>query len=168
MYKRQIKDKVDTLTGQYDDEAELDLYKNKCGAERLEFRTETAIARQKKIVERCEALKKKLVKAAARELSDKEKAWIAEVDTLDQKLDEEEDTPLLQRLAKVKTLTSELKEQAEEVKASPKSNGLGRSTVKVPGGFRKARVDGVMELLERESALVDAATEKLMRLKVDG
>jgi nucleoporin NUP82 len=165
---REIKDKVDTLTGVYDDEAEMDAYNDTCGAERLQHRTDQAISRQKKIVERCEALKKKLAKAAARELSDKEKAWIAEVEALDQKLDDGEEAPLLRRLTQVKTLTSELKEQAEEVKASPKSNGLGRSTVKVPEGFRKQRVNGVMELLERESALVEAATEKLMRLKVDG
>jgi nucleoporin NUP82 len=165
---REIKEKVDTLTGQYDDDAEMDAYENTCGAERLQLRTDTAISRQKKIVERCEALKKKLAKAAARELSDKEKQWIAEVHNLDHKLDEEEETPLLKRLSQVKTLTSELKEQAQEVKsAAPKSNGLGRSTVKVPEGFRKQRVNGVMELLERESALVEAAREKLVRLKVE-
>lgn len=165
---REIKDKVDTLTGQYDDEAELDTYNDKCGAERLDYRTTQAIARQKKIVERCEALKKKLAKAAARELSDREKAWMAEVESLDAKLDDAEETTLLRRLAQVKTLTSELKEQAEEIKASPNSNGLGRSTVRIPEGFRKQRVNGVMELLERESALVEAATEKLFRLKVEG
>jgi nucleoporin NUP82 len=165
---REIKEKVDTLTGQYDDEAEMDAYDNTCGADRLQLRTETAISRQKKIVERCEALKKKLAKAAARELSDKEKAWIAEVESLDQKLDDEMETPLLRRLAQVKDLSAELKDQAEEVSKAPKSNGLGRSTVKVPEGFRKQRVNGVMELLERESALVEAATEKLRRLKVDG
>ncbi|QDS69228.1 hypothetical protein FKW77_001146 [Venturia effusa] len=165
---REIKDKVDRLTGAYDDEAELDAYGGRCGAERLEYRTDRATERQKKIVERCEALKRKLGKAAARELSDKEKSWMAEVESLDEKLDNAEDIALLKRLATVKALASELKEQAEECTWSPTSNGLGgRSRVKVPEGFRRKKVDEVMGLLERESALVDAAMEKLGRLKVD-
>lgn len=164
---REMKDKIDTLTGAYDDDAELDAYGGKCGAERLNERTSRTIARQKKIVERCEALKKKLAKAAARELSDKEKAWMAEVEDLDEKLDNAEDIPLLKRLATVKALSSELKEQAEEMKSSPRSNGLGRSVVKVPDSYKKTRVNEVMTLLEREEALVGAAMEKLGRLKID-
>lgn len=164
---REIKEKVDTLTGAYDDESELDAYDGKCGAERLDVRTSRAMARQKKIVERCEALKKKLAKAAARELSDKEKAWMAEVENLDEKLDNAEDIPLLKRLATVKALTAELKEQAEEAKSSPRSNGLGRNLVKAPEVYKRTRVNEVMVLLEREEALVGAAMEKLGRLKID-
>ncbi|TID13060.1 Glucan endo-1-6-beta-glucosidase B [Venturia nashicola] len=165
---REIKDKVDTLSGAYDDETELESYEGKCGADRLNERTDRAMARQKKIVERCEALKKKLAKAAARELSDKEKAWMVEVETLDEKLDNAEDIPLLKRLATVKALTSELKEQAEEAQSAPRSNGLGRSVVKVPDSYKKTRVNEVIALLEREEALVGAAMEKLGRLKIDG
>lgn len=170
---REVKERIEGLTG--DDEDVDEEGEAARGTARIMRRLESAVDRQQSIVTRHEELKKRLAKVSARDLSDKEKAWIAEVKKLQKTLPPADDpacseVPLVRRMEDVKELTRELVAQAKSVEGDAalkgKESTRDRSAVKVPEGFRKAKVKGVMELLDRESALVEAAAERLGRLSV--
>jgi nucleoporin NUP82 len=167
---KEIKDRVEKITGEDDDTYEEGVPH---GKERLDERIEQARKRQHAIIDRLEALKKNMTKASARELSDKETAWIAEVKRLSKNVPEDEkakdETPLLRRFEDVKHLSTELVEQGKKSsgeKGNENTSTAMASSVRVPEGFRKTKVKGVMDMLNRETALVEAAAERLSRLSV--
>ncbi|KAL9065152.1 MAG: hypothetical protein Q9157_007568, partial [Trypethelium eluteriae] len=92
--------------------------------------------------------------------------------------DEDVETGLMDRFEEVQRLTKELVVQAREAvgdKATPENRPTSedrgeeaneRNGVGVAPAFRKAKVTEVEEMLERESALVEATMEKLDRLRL--
>jgi nucleoporin NUP82 len=169
---RELKEVIERLTGDDDEEGDQD--DGLRGGEKLERRIEDAKERQKRITERLDRLKSSLGKVSTRQLSDKEKSWAKEIEDLDRKLvtgevDEEKGAKasgLMERVMRVTSLSAELASQAKDA-AEGESGETGRKkSAAVPREFRKARVQGVMELLEREQVLVDRAVEKFGRLKV--
>ncbi|KAI9654091.1 MAG: hypothetical protein M1821_006802 [Bathelium mastoideum] len=155
--------------------------------ERVEERVEGVRRRQVELGERWEALRRKVGALGGRELSVKEVAWRREVEGVDEMLmplreegegrEGEDERGLIDRFEEVKRLTGELVKQGRDVvkdaaeQATPTSGNHGdqldRSNgVRVAPAFRKAKVAEVEEMLERESALVEATMEKLERLKL--
>jgi nucleoporin NUP82 len=146
----------------------------------LEERIKDAKGRQQDLLERFERLKRKVTRggAGARELSDKEKVWAEEVSKLSKavlplessskSLDDKKASKPSERFEKVKTLKEELVERAKELgeEAEGESNNLVGSKVKVPSEIRRQKVKQVMELLERETALVEGAKGRLERLSL--
>ncbi|KAJ9645852.1 hypothetical protein H2199_002895 [Coniosporium tulheliwenetii] len=70
-----------------------------------------------------------------------------------------------QRVEEVRRLVKDLVAQAKEAANEP-GDTAAVPAVRVPSDFRKAKVAQVRELLDRETALVEAATEKLDRLSI--
>lgn len=87
------------------------------------------------------------------------------------------DASLIARLQNVTQLQKELLDKAKEAtekKTVPEEKeedlqssqlSMSTSSSRVPPDFRKQKVQQVMQLLERETALVDAVTERLGRLR---
>lgn len=175
----ELKTRIEQITG--DEENESD-----------EVRLTRALAERKQkqdeLMQRFENLKRKVQQKAARELSAKEKAWADEVKGYDQGLSEAEENNKemkttmskslqpLKRLEEIRNLKDELSQQVAEVEGKEKNNTIERapqksvspsvSSLKIPTEIRKAKVAQVMNLLNRETQLVDALQEKLERLSV--
>ncbi|KAI2787914.1 Nucleoporin NUP82 [Penicillium oxalicum] len=142
----------------------------------LDKRLQAAKAKQDEITRRYDALRKKLLNSGGRPLSEKEKAWISEVNTLNDSIGEkapsanEADQQLTQRLVTVKDLAHELVAEAKTISAkalspepgSPASPGGAQP--KVPQRLQRAKVADAMRMVERESAVIDAITSRLERL----
>ncbi|KAI9822996.1 MAG: hypothetical protein M1832_002650 [Thelocarpon impressellum] len=172
-FKDQIKrangfaDKVDDVLG--DDEDDLDGTGREGGNAGIERRLAAALDRQEDLAGRYDALRRKLARRGGRELSDKEKAWVTEIDTIDSSISAttsergKQPSPW-SRYKEAKELASSLVSQAEEVTngAEPEAS----TGFKVPPEIRKARVSQVMKLLDRESALVEATKDRLERLSL--
>lgn len=172
-----VAQQIDGVTGDDEDYAQESSEDRAAGSAKVDSRIEKVKAKQKELIERTERLRNKLNKAGTRELSDKERAWFAEVDKMKQSLinaggaerggtdeDDVEPTPL-KRLQQVKQLKDDLLQQASELHDSVAEEQPDKA-VRVPGEFRKAKVKQIMELLERETAMVEAATKKLKKLTV--
>ena len=208
-FREQIKrvketaEKIDQVLGEdadnYEDGAE------KTGKEALSERLEAARERQKGLLARYEETRKKSGKLGGRDLSEKEQAWVAEIEKLKQSLLDPEDcededdqnshihhddkpqdpqksktnknapTPpqeLYQRHQIAKSLLNDLLSHVKETQrpessdSNPNDDDGGGEEAKVPLGLRKKKVEMVMGLLERESALVEAAQARLERLSL--
>jgi len=140
--------------------------------DRVEARIKAASERQAELNARIDEVRRKATRGSNRELSDKEKAWIDEVDTLDHTTataEEGNDEPLdpkghAARLTVVQKLERDLLEQVQEL--SNEKEVATPQKLKVPSDIRKAKMAQVMGLLERESALVEAAKSRLERLSL--
>ena len=68
-----------------------------------------------------------------------------------------------------RSLVARAKEAADQQpkpqKDSSESDDLSASTSRIPADFRKQKISQVMQLLERETALVDAVADRLGRLR---
>lgn len=171
-----VAQQIEGVTGD-DEEFPQEDEDKQIGSAKVDSRIEKVKARQKELLERTERLRNKLNKAGTRELSDKERAWFAEVDKMKQAIingsgaerngadeDEVEPTPV-RRLQQVKQLKDDLIQQASELQDTVAEEQPGTG-VQVPSEFRKVKVKQIMELLERETAMVEAATKKLRKLTV--
>lgn len=164
--------KIDALTGDYDDvgggEGEGP---REVGTRRIEMRLERARERQRGILERFRRLRGDVAGIDGRVLSDREKGFGREVRRMAEKVGVEigeggeEQTELQKRHRHLKAIKEDLARQAEEVGES-KDGEKKESPLKVSSGFRRERERGVMELLEREEALLEAVTERANRLSV--
>jgi nucleoporin NUP82 len=151
------------------------------GNEGVEKRLHDVKLRQLELAERVDRVKKKASKGAAgRQLSEKEKAWIEEIETLGSALlsstaadphpnKQKRETPS-ERFDAVTKISSTILANfsAAEEKFSDDSASVsttGRS-VRVPTELRKQKVAEVMELLEREGALVEGAKSRLEKLNL--
>ncbi|KAJ5485491.1 Nucleoporin NUP82 [Penicillium diatomitis] len=142
----------------------------------LDKRLQAAKDKQDEITRRYEALRKKLLNSGGRPLSQREKAWISEVKSLNASIDEEEPETnetheqLKQRLETVKNLANELVAEAKNLsaKASSPEPGSpaspGGAQPKVPQRLQRAKVADAMRMVERESAVIEAITSRLERL----
>ncbi len=166
--------RVEAVTVDDDESVDPILTRN----EAIERRIQAANEKQKKLTERIEAMRQRVSKGMSRELSDKERAWVEEVKILETKVigegvgDErirssaqwKEKYPWA-RYEEALDLNEELLEQVKalELKEEPETI-LSSVNVKVPADIRKAKYQQIMNLLERETALVDGAKNRLERL----
>jgi nucleoporin NUP82 len=136
-------------------------------------RIKAANDRQKEITERLEKVRKRIAKGTSRELSDKEKAWVEEVKVLESKVlgvgeqirsSETESKEPWARYEKIEQLKDNLFEQVK--KFSEGEEEVTSTSVKVPSEIRKAKMGQIMNLLDRESALVESAKNRLERLSL--
>ena len=176
-----LKSRVDAIRGVHrDGDTDKDMY---------ELRVAVSRDRQKKLVERVDSLRKTVGKATSRPLSAKERAFIGEVKTLDVSVSggKEEVTPagakqqLWKRLEDVRRLQADLTAEAESLvkageetddaeptKAATPSGGRGGSELRIPQDVRRMKLQQVQSLLARETALVEAVTSRLEKLKASG
>ncbi|KIW04726.1 uncharacterized protein PV09_04458 [Verruconis gallopava] len=172
---RELKEIVERVTGDDDENGGSE----DCGLQsevvKLNLRVTEARERQKNLAERVDRLKNSLSRISTKQLSDKEKAFKKELEDFDCKLNSGEYSPrggvkssaLMDRIMEVTTLSASLTKQAKEsLEEGEGQNKRVGSKGNVSSGFRKAKIQGVMELLEREQIAVDRAAEKLERLKV--
>ncbi|MCJ1400796.1 hypothetical protein MMC11_004004 [Xylographa trunciseda] len=144
------------------------------GSAKLDKRLQNARKRNDEISARHEALRKKLMRAGSKELSDKEQSWIAEtkkVATLvltpgdgDAPGLGEQKHDLVKRYEESRALAEDLVNDARDACKSGEMEGKSNGMFKVPPDIRKEKVGRVMALLERETALVSAVQERLERI----
>jgi nucleoporin NUP82 len=133
--------------------------------ENVEERFNNAMIRQKELTERVDNLKRRATKHVTRPLADKERAWADEVNVLatniqvDDRFDPADEKGPQQRFDEVMELKDDLIAQAKEAVAP--DQGSAKEDVQVPSGTRKAKVAQIMSLLDRESALVEGARNRL-------
>jgi len=162
--------RVEAITGEDFDDGPAE-----SSDEILVRRLEAARVKQKEITDRFERMRKKVAKGTSRELSDKEKAWIEEITTLERKVLGEENNDLAldrkvkepwQRYEEIRQLQDDLLEQARELAGEGEATPVSAASVKVPSEIRKAKVAQIMTLLDRETALVEGAKSRLERLSL--
>lgn len=136
--------------------------------QKVETRIEAAKVRQQELNKRIDEMRKKASRGSSRELSDKEKAWIDEVQILNNKITRQEGVKDSKepwaRYEKVATLKKDLLKQVQDLEVQ--DEGVATPNVKVPSEIRKAKMTQVMGLLDRETALVEAAKSRLERLSL--
>ncbi|KAJ5387111.1 hypothetical protein N7509_009652 [Penicillium cosmopolitanum] len=146
--------------------------------EALDKRLDAAKDRQAELAQRYDALRKKLLNSGGRPLSEREKAWVNEVNVLSESFSEQEepkgdeqDQALAQRLEMVKQLATSLISETKSIVAkapSPTEPGSpsspGGSQPRVPQRLQRAKIADAMRMVERESAVIDAITSRLERL----
>ncbi|EAW06355.1 uncharacterized protein ACLA_080390 [Aspergillus clavatus NRRL 1] len=147
--------------------------------EALDKRLQTAKDKQMQLVERYENLRNKVLKSGGRPLSEKEKSWLSEVETLsaslekhaEKKEEQEKDETLPQRLETVKEIAADLLAEAKSVAAkSPVAAEPGTPSSpsaagpRVPQRLQRAKISDAMRMVERESAVIEAITSRLNRL----
>lgn len=187
----EISKRAEAVTGDDDEGQDADEPRI-VGKERIDQRMENARNRSKDLAKRVEAMRRKMANLGGKELSAKEEAWAAEVATLSSSLGEEQPRQDAITAAPEETLTSRLQAAAElqrtlvaranecsqqqksitepsqEDGAESPSQDLSASTSRIPVDFRRQKIAQVMQMLERETALVDAVMDRLGRLRVMG
>ncbi|KAL9019097.1 MAG: hypothetical protein Q9185_003639 [Variospora sp. 1 TL-2023] len=160
-----------------------DTVKGHNAKERLESRLERARVRDVNLKERMGRLKRQMTKLEARPLNDRERDFATELRHLVQatgsQLGEndvvdgnghsnEEMAPWWQRYEEVRHIKEGLVKAAKDFEANKDENQEGGNIEEYgfPSQMRRRKVEHVMGLLERESALVDAVTARLDRLGV--
>ena len=143
---------------------------------RFESRAEKAQERQRSLTERLERLRKTVSKSTSRELSAKERAWAEEVRSVESNVEEpvssqakpSQSTPLWQRLDDATELQSELLTEVEALKKKGEvdvTSSPSARELRIPQDIRRSKLQQVQGLLTRETALVEAVTERLERLQ---
>ncbi|KAI0382891.1 hypothetical protein F5Y04DRAFT_34750 [Hypomontagnella monticulosa] len=172
----EVKARVEAITGEDQDEEGEPESSNTA----MEKRIQAAREKGEALGQRLEKMRKMVSKATSRELSDKEKAWVNEVNALDTNLfgsTAPADGPTRLKLTRrryeeVMQLRDELVEEAEKLGATAGEGeeNLSASTtdLRIPSELRRAKISQVKKLIERETALVDAVKERLERLAVVG
>jgi nucleoporin NUP82 len=164
----EIASRVEAVTGDDVDEGPA-LSSNEVMVERIKV----AKDRQLDITSRLEKIRKRAVKGTSRDLSDKEKAWVEEVKVLNGKVfgvgeqtassDPASNEPWA-RYVKAEQLKDKLLKQARDLPEEEEE--LTSSSVKVPSEIRKAKMDQIMTLLDRETALVEGAKNRLQQISL--
>ncbi len=174
----QIATHIDKVTG--NDEAELE-DSSTFGNAKIDERLERVKARQDEINARYESLRRKMASIGPGELSEKEAAWVEELSTMNSAVDASNRTltddvdgsekPAWQRLKKLKDLQKNMTKQVEEATKTGNKEGEREQErgggVKVPSHSRKAESEMVQEMLQRNTVLVEAATNRLRGLGVN-
>jgi nucleoporin NUP82 len=182
----EISKRAEAVTGDDDDGGQDIDQPRLVGKDKINERMEAARTRSSDLAKRVEAMRRRMAKElGGKELSAKEEAWAAEVTALSASLGEAEpsqDTSstlvtddLTSRLTAIsdlqRSLIARANEAAEQQKALAPSTptaedtqDLSASINRVPADFRKQKIAQVMQLLQRESALVDAVAERLGKL----
>ncbi|KAI8634589.1 hypothetical protein F5Y19DRAFT_118019 [Xylariaceae sp. FL1651] len=172
----EVKARVEAITGE-DQGEEGELESSNAAIER---RLQTAKEKGEALSQRLEKMRRTVNKATSRELSKKEQEWVREVKALDTGIlgsAKSTDGPnrarqYKERYERVMELKDELAEQAQTLRA-PASEEEGksspsRSDLRIPSELRRAKINQVKGLLERETALVEAVKSRLEHLAVIG
>ncbi|KAK1756231.1 hypothetical protein QBC47DRAFT_460087 [Echria macrotheca] len=181
----EVKQRIDTISGNEsgdDEPVSEDML--------IKDRLRIAKDRQLELTKRMEGLRKKFTRATSRELSDKEKAWVEEVRSLEESVLGTDDgrqqhavsprqqQPAWKRFDEIKSLRDALLSQVEQLQKAGGAEGEGGGgspapasparggMIRIPADIRKAKVAQIMGLLDRESALVDAVKTRLERLSI--
>jgi nucleoporin NUP82 len=174
----QLVPKIDAVTGR-DEMGNAAFHENgdgvRFGTPQIEDRYGRVRAKQDALNSRFQALRKKMAGIGGSELSDKEASLIQELQTLEGSLDREartltdeidgSETPAWERLDKVKNLKTSL---AKEVDEASRTSGEERAdgNVKVPSRSRKQETEQVQRLLQHQTDLLEATTDRLRSLGV--
>jgi nucleoporin NUP82 len=164
----EIASRVEAVTGDDVDEGPA-----RSSNEIMVERINAAKERQQEITNRLEKVRKRIAKGTSRELSDKERAWVQEVNLLNSKvfgIGEQSGSSGADlkepwaRYQQIEQLKDELMEQMKEI--SENESDFRSSSVKVPSEIRKAKMGQIMDLLDRETALVEGAKNRLEKLSL--
>ena len=170
----EVKERIDRVAGlDKDGEGESDEV-------RFQNRIARAQDRQQELAERLEHIRKYAAKSATRELSAKEFSLDSEVKSLDASLLGSADkatkqrNQLSKRLEDVSRLRDELLADVERLQKQGEAQEDGGSgepasspaqDFRIPPEVRKAKLQQVTNMLNRETALVEAVTARLERLQ---
>ena len=144
----------------------------------IERRLEYAKEKGETLSRRLERLRKTVNKATNRELSKKEQDWVKEVKALDAGIygtthaadGSNRAKQCMDRYQKITELKHELAEQAKALEApnveEMESPSSSKADLRIPPELRRAKIGQVKDLLERETALVEAVKSRLERLAV--
>jgi nucleoporin NUP82 len=166
----EVKGKIDTINGVHRENKEPDnaMY---------ERRINEARERQERLTQRMEDLRKMVSKGTSRELSNKERAFVEEVKSMEVNVcgpasgaevgSRNQGKQIWKRLEEVKRLQAELLAEAEAQKnaSGPESPASTSVDLRIPQDIRRSKLQQVQGLLSRESALVEAVTSRLERLQ---
>lgn len=179
----EIAKRIEAVTGDDDEGAGDENTERVVGTERIEQRMGAARDRSEMLQTRIESLRRKMAGLGGKELSAREEAWSAEVVSLQKSIGFEEcaseemaingehDVSLTSRFQAITQLQKDLVIRAKELseKQTGKENSgeqaLDAEVSRIPADFRRQKIQQVMQLLERETALVDAVTERLGKLQ---
>ncbi|GAB1320107.1 Nucleoporin nup82 [Madurella fahalii] len=168
-----VKKRIDTITG--DDSADDEPVSENM---LIQGRLRAARERQEELANRMEKLKTRISRAARRELSDKEKLWAEEVRRFESNIlgpEADRASPSTsepwKRFEEIKTLRDALFSQAEKLQRAGERAEEGSPTsplpsLKIPVEIRKAKMAQVIDLLDRETALVEAVKSRVERLSL--
>jgi nucleoporin NUP82 len=171
---RGVARRIDAVTGN-DEEEYGDDDKQERGKDRIEARMQRVLDRQQKLGAKYKNIQKKLASLSGPNVSQREKEFIEEIDSISADLrDEPSDSApvgkLGRRIKEVVQLCEDVVAQsddmAKEAPSSPTKSDRPASRGHVPAGLRRSKMDEVMKLLERQSAMVESTAERLSRLKV--
>ncbi|PGH08945.1 hypothetical protein GX51_01002 [Blastomyces parvus] len=144
----------------------------------LNSRIAAAESRQKQLVERYNNIRNKMAKAGGRPMSEKEKGWVSEVDRLSVFLGETEEGKKAEKSGELarrmqtaqslaKSLLAEVSQISGETTTSNVTSTPGTPSShqpKIPQRLQRAKIADAMQMVERESAVIDAITSRLERL----
>lgn len=171
----ELASRVDSITGMESSDS---------GKDKVDTRMAKASDRAQQLKQRVDTLRKRMGGLGGKELSKREEAWAVEVKTLDRSLserteDEQSQGPTAQRFETIQRIgrgvigqANQAAKVASENAQSPDKDDQYEEKDEVASkrgsmygnDFRKQKLQHVMALLERETALVDAVTERLERL----
>ena len=146
------------------------------GTAQIDDRLEQVRKRQDAINARYDSLRRKMNSIGSTELSEKEASYVEELQTMDSSVDKSNRTltsdvdgsevPAWQRLNKLKELHKTLAKQVEDTQQQAQEEQARAASVKVPSHSRRQENEYIQELLQRNTALVDAATTRLRSLGI--
>lgn len=170
----QITSQVDAVTGNNEGGSDNgSVY----GTAQIDARLEQVRARQDQINQRYEKLRNKMAKIGSSELSEKEAGFVEELSTMDSAVDSANTTltgdvdgsqvPAWKRLNDLKELQKKLAKQVKDATKDAPQESRGRSgSMNVPSHSRKQENEQIQELLDRNTVLVEAATQRLRSLGI--
>jgi nucleoporin NUP82 len=166
----QCASKIDSVTG-HDEAESSDSY----GSARIEERLDRVKARQEQINARYEAIRRKMINVGGTDLSEKEAGWVEELQTMERSVDKSApilsddpdgtEVPAWERMESMMELKQELGKEADKAAKESKEE-RAHSNVKVPSQSRKQENRYIEDLLSRETALVEAAADRLRNLGI--
>jgi nucleoporin NUP82 len=171
----QVTSKIDAVTGNDEKESGDG---SAHGAAKIDERLDKVRSRQAQMNARYEALRRKMDRVNPSDLSEKEAGFVEELSTMDSAVDSSNTTltgdidgsqvPAWQRMDKLKKTQKELAKQVERTRddATSKETSARSSNMAVPSHSRKAENEHIQEMLARNAALVEAATQRLRTLGV--
>ena len=173
----EIAQRVDSVIGREEDsgaESEKD---------KIERRVDDASRKTVELADRADALRRKMAQLGGPKLNQKEEAFAEEVLKLERSVlpadstgeEEADSAALAARFEAVQNLREQLIKQAGEAAERTSATGNGdtaagmkASVGGVGGDYRKQKLAQVMQLLERETVMVEAVMRRLGRLQGQG
>ena len=163
--------KVDSATGKDDAQGDSDLY----GAQKMDDRLQKVQQKQKEQAERYLRLRRKMASVNTSQLSDNEKQFVEELQTMEGSLEKNQqrltdnmdgsEVPVWERLDKVKDMKRTLSGEIEKEGAAPETEQQSPS-VKVPSHSRRHEHNQVEAMLQHQTDLMEATLTRLRNVGV--